>query len=676
MLHVRGRAVRLVLETRAVSQATAPAVSYGTVLAASAGLWRRRADLAAILGARRVLPPFAPAALADAVAGWGAKASGQRAERLSRGRTLHLLEDGFLAGHFGGRSTPAVSYILDGRATHYDGGRPSDLEATILGNALTEPQRERARGAIDDLRATRLTKYNDAPILDPSALGLDRPFVLLIEQVEGDLSLGGDGAAAFAAMAAEARARYPDHEIVVRPHPAARGRGPLERAAPGARILRERCNPWPLLEAASRVFTHSSHLGFEALMAGTPVTSFGRPFYAGWGLSEDRAELPRRGVERPIETVFHAAYIDHSRYLDLHDRTPISLERTIEALAALRDAQLRHQRPLATAGLSAWKRRAVAPFLTTLAAPPIHRSSLERARSAERDVAVWGAEAEGDVRLEDGLVRSVGLGAALRMPLSLVAARDARLPFDARGPNVVERSLVERPPDAARRARAAALVERIVEAGVTKYMLAGDAAPLPHDERLKVLVVGQVEDDASIRYGAGGTRTNTALLAAVRALFPDALIAYRDHPDVARGLRPGRADRRHVDIAVDDQPITALLDWCDRVETITSGTGFEALLRGVPVGTHGRPFYAGWGLTDDRMAVEPRGRATLTELAAAALIDVPAYIHPESRLPCSPERAVDAIAKPARPTAAERFIVHPAGLALGRLKHLAGQQAR
>ncbi len=96
----------------------------------------------------------------------------------------------------------------------------------------------------------------------------------------------------------------------------------------------------------------------------------------------------------------------------------------------------------------------------------------------------------------------------------------------------------------------------------------------------------------------------------------------------------------HADIA-------ALLDQVDKVWTMTSLTGFEALLRGVPVTTLGAPFYAGWGLTEDRGSVPPRRRAqvSLEALVHAALIDYPRYRDPVSGLPCTVERIADRLAK-------------------------------
>ena len=648
--------------------------------AGSRGLWRKRRDLAALFEAR-VLPPFVPGG-ADAVAGWGNRPSGLRARRSDLPHVI--LEDGFLHGWRPGGAEPAASYIVDRTGVHYDASASSDLEATIRGGETGEP--ERARRLMDRLRKTRLTKYNAAPVVPLAELGIARPFVLLLEQVEGDASLGDDDP--WAAMLREARARFPGHRLVVRAHPAARGRGPLARlvegGGEGALVLDRACNPWPLLEGAAHVFTHSSHAGFEALMAETPVTLFGRPFFAGWGLTEDRAPCERRGVRRSLETVFAAAYLAHSRYLDLHDRTPCEAEDAVEQLLVVRDSRARNRTPVVTGGFSPWRRRATAPFLHSRDGPPRHyRRLADAVRAAEKasgDLAVWGADPEPAidgasgarvVRMEDGFVRSQGLGAALAFPCSLVREAGPHLHFDARGPNGIERALLADPPDAAERARARALVSRIVAGGVTKYGAGRGTLPalLPDTQRERVLVVGQVEDDQSIRFGAPGTRTNTALLREVRALFPDAVLAYRDHPDVRSGLRPGRAERGDVDLAVDDHSITDLLGWCDRVETITSLTGFEALLRGVAVGTHGWPFYAGWGLTDDRLERAPRGEASLDALAAVALLRYADHVHPRSRLPCSPERLVEALANAPPPTAGQRA-KGAAGLLVGRLKRV------
>jgi len=81
----------------------------------------------------------------------------------------------------------------------------------------------------------------------------------------------------------------------------------------------------------------------------------------------------------------------------------------------------------------------------------------------------------------------------------------------------------------------------------------------------------------------------------------------------------------------------------DALHVLTSLAGFEALLRGKQVVTHGVPFYAGWGLTRDLGAVPARrtARRSLAELVAAVLILYPRYLDPVTRLPCPAEVLVD-----------------------------------
>jgi len=157
-------------------------------------------------------------------------------------------------------------------------------------------------------------------------------------------------------------------------------------------------------------------------------------------------------------------------------------------------------------------------------------------------------------------------------------------------------------------------------------------------------VPGQVEDDASIRLGAGEVRSNLALLQNVRAENPDAVILYKPHPDVEAGLRPGAVEAEGLaDQIVSGCDPAALLSKVEEVWTMTSLLGFEALLRGVSVTTIGAPFYAGWGLTHDLGDVPPRRRArpSLAGLVHATLIDYPRYLDPVTGKACPVEIVVE-----------------------------------
>ena len=249
------------------------------------------------------------------------------------------------------------------------------------------------------------------------------------------------------------------------------------------------------------------------------------------------------------------------------------------------------------------------------------------------------------VRLEDGFLRSAGLGADLVRPMSWVADCTG-IYYDSSQPSDVERILAGLDVDAALRARAARLRARIVEAGLTKYNVGARQWARPGGNRPVILVPGQVESDASIAWGAPAVRTNIDLLRAVRAANPGAYLVYKPHPDVVARMRlPGNGEERAAescDEVVVDAYLPDLLDAADEVHVLTSLAGFEALLRGKRVTCHGQPFYSGWGLTHDLVPLaRRRRRLSLDELVAGTLIEYPLYLSRDGRRLLSPEAAVE-----------------------------------
>jgi len=250
------------------------------------------------------------------------------------------------------------------------------------------------------------------------------------------------------------------------------------------------------------------------------------------------------------------------------------------------------------------------------------------------------------VRLEDGFLRSVGLGADLIRPLSWVLD-DEGIYYDARRPSALEHLLQQGGFNANELARAAALRRRIVESGITKYNLIRQPWKRPPGERRVVLVSGQVETDASIACGTLDIRTNLGLLQRVRATRPDAWLVYKPHPDVVAGLRGSGSGENLAHQFCDEILLEAsmheLLEQVDEVHVLTSLAGFEALLRNKPVSCWGHPFYAGWGLTQDSHPHPRRTRRLqLDELVAGALLRYPVYLGKDGHL-CTPEDALDAL---------------------------------
>lgn len=286
--------------------------------------------------------------------------------------------------------------------------------------------------------------------------------------------------------------------------------------------------------------------------------------------------------------------------------------------------------------------------------PDAHLVFIEAVRQVPAGAAllVWGVPSLPElapdvslVRIEDGFLRSVGLGADWVRPVSWVVDRSG-IYFDATGPSDLEAILAHTEWSPLMLQRAAALRQDIVQAGLTKYNVGAGEWHRPADLARVILVPGQVETDASIHYGSPEVRTNLDLLMRVRQVHPQAYIVYKPHPDVVAGLRlRGKQESQAVDFC--DEVVThvsmhQLLECVDEVHVMTSLAGFEALLRGRHVVCHGQPFYSGWGLTQDLLPLPRRCRQlSLDALVAGALILYPRYFSLRDRASITPEQALD-----------------------------------
>lgn len=394
----------------------------------------------------------------------------------------------------------------------------------------------------------------------------------------------------------------------------------------------------------------------EALLAavrGRPITTDGDGPYAA--LSGLTPRSPQ--AEAMLEAMAGRDLLDGIAYASPFTGEPISPLQLIDILGGWR-ALIDANRPIAAAfGFARWKQDTVASLLWGGHDVPFHapREDMLTQLPADAAVAVWKArvppaflaalEANGRplFEVEDGFIRSAGLGADCVPPLSIVLD-DLGVHYDPARPNRLEDMLAEGDFSAADLLRARELREWLVREGVSKYGVGSGEALVRHDKNKRyLLVVGQVEDDRSVQFGGGEVRSNLELLRRVRALDPDAHIIYRPHPDVEAGHRrgaiPPRTALQHADIIDDGNAIGALIDLVDEVHVITSLAGFEALMRGKAVTTHGAPFFAGWGLTRDLAPCPPRrGVArTLDQLVAATLLRYPRYLDPVTNLPCPPE---------------------------------------
>jgi len=593
----------------------------------------------------------------DYVGVWGQSPTAHRGEAMAAKYSAPIvrIEDAFWRSLHPGRAekSPPLGLMIDRKAVHFDPDVPSELEVLLATHPLDDTALlNRARGLIARMQEANLTKYSaiDVDIAAPPA-----GYVLVIDQTYGDAAVKASGADrnSFLEMLFVAQEENPGARIVIKTHPeTARGLrdgyfGGVEHSDTVS-FVDTPISPWRLFEGAIGIYTVSSQMGFEAIFSGHKPRVFGQPFYAGWGLTVDEFPVQRRQRTLTRAQLFAASMLLYPKWYDVYEDRLATAGEAAEAMIAQTRTWREDRQGWIASGMRLWKR---GPLQKVYGQHKrmIFEDNPIKARQADRPWMVWAGKADvghhDAVRVEDGFIRSRGLGAELVPPLSLVTD-DIGIYYDPSRPSRLEQMIAHRAEMRLDQiARADALIQSLTSQGISKYNLGGTAVELPKGER--VLVVGQVEDDASIRLGAGEISTNRALLENARAAHPDAMLIYKPHPDVTAGLRTGAFDASDLaDLVLPDADISTLLTEVSELWTMTSLTGFEALLRGVHVVTTGAPFYAGWGLTQDLGDVPPRRRAdvTLAGLVHATLIDYPRYFDPKTGLACPVEVAVKRMA--------------------------------
>lgn len=256
--------------------------------------------------------------------------------------------------------------------------------------------------------------------------------------------------------------------------------------------------------------------------------------------------------------------------------------------------------------------------------------------------------------VEDGFLRSVELGSTKAPPYSLTI--DSKTPyFDATKPSDLEELLAnydfENDNDLLTEANL--IISRIIKNGISKY---NNSTPVNINDlygnkvKKRVLVIGQVEDDASIKLGCEQKLTNNDVVKLAAAENPNAQIIYKPHPDVLHRYRKRGSNPKYVKnictVIEEDVPIAQALETIDHVYTITSLAGFEALIRGIKVTTLGCPFYGGWGATDTRQPNTRRTRKlNAQEIFSGAYLLYAKYFDPDAKSPITIMETIEKLEK-------------------------------
>lgn len=640
---------------------------------------------------------------------WGKKKNQEAQELAKKFKTeIIYLEDGFLRSLATGKENKLIplSLIIDNKNIYYDCSKSSQLEDIC--NNLDEYLQaqdinkdillQQASQAIEYKNFHELSKYNHATENYIFPETNNKKNLLLIDQVRGDLSIqySNSSQETFKQLFQDALELTNEYNIYIKAHPVSQTMGYLEELYLASSqdiknkivLIKDNINSINLLKNIDCVYTVSSLLGLEALLLDKEVHCYGIPFYAGWGLTQDKQPTPRRQAELTVQELFAISYILCTKYINPNTNQETNIFYTLKLLQKQKEVNIKNKgevyffsfhwfnkflKIFPWFNMQSLKRDRIRKYLQStnniLHFPESVQHAKELGMNSSSQAYVWGNREkfvpglreliqELNIPLghiEDGFVRSLGLGSDCIMPMSLSCDRTGiYYDYDSESElfNILNNySFNTRIVNYAKQIQQLIIKHNISKYNVQYRELDESEFNFPQD-RKKILVIGQVPKDASIvKSTEYPVNSNYRLLKEVRKQNPDAYIIFKVHPDMlARNRKsdriPGYKLLQYCDYIDCSTNAVQLLQLIDEVHTMTSLTGFEALLRGIPVVTYGRPFYAGWGLTRDYLSQPNRQRElTLEELVAGALILYPYYLNPETNQICLIEDVIQIIAQ-------------------------------
>ena len=584
---------------------------------------------------------------------WGMKISGKN-YRIKKNKVknfkLEYIEDGFIHS-FGTKKKVPLSICKDKNGIYYDYKSNSDL-FSLIKEKLSEKEFIRSKKIISLWKKFALSKYNYGNFILPPK----NPFILLIDQTFGDssISYGGANVSTFQKMFDFAVDKWPGLMILIKIHPdviSKRKKGCIKEniySKKNVKVVTENGQLNKLIESCKALCVVTSQVGFEGLIYGKEVHVFGHPFYSGLGLTIDHflCRETKKIRDISLEQLVYSTLIKYQIFLDPRTKKICEIEKIFDYIKKQRKFYNFFPNNIDCINLTPWKARQIRRYLKGIEGIKI--SFNKKYNKKMKNILVWGKSIKYDnyiskiqtfISVEDGFIRSVGLGGDLISPMSLLFDKKG-IHYDPSKRSDLEELLQTRVVSNEELNRSKELIKLIKYKNISKYNLKIKKRVFNNFKQFNkkiVLVLGQVETDNSIIYGVPDDKidkTNYSLVKQVKKDFPNYFIIYKPHPDLEEGLRShGSEDHlieKIADFIAKKSDIQDLFKISDRVAVFTSLGGFEALIRGIEVTTYGFPFYSGWGLTEDKFLIKSWAKRrtrilSLEELVFISMIDYPYY---------------------------------------------------
>lgn len=259
--------------------------------------------------------------------------------------------------------------------------------------------------------------------------------------------------------------------------------------------------------------------------------------------------------------------------------------------------------------------------------------------------------------IEDGFIRSVGIGLSKEPALSITLCGSNTAYYDSYNASSFEEVLnSDRVFTDEELMKAKNTIGLITENHISKY---NDSPYLPvsigRTDARKVLVVDQRYGDQSVVCAKANENDFQIMLVDAIRDNPDADILIKRHPDAVKGDKGSYFSDANVDFTRDINNVHLidydihphqLLEMVDKVYVCSSGLGFEALMYGKEVICYGVPFYSNWGVTVDKKNEERRIKnRTINEIFYVSYIECSRYYSPELEAVCDIDECIEYIIK-------------------------------
>ena len=240
------------------------------------------------------------------------------------------------------------SIVIDTKGHYVD----STTQCAMLGDLNSDMVFEQdkllqAKALIQQLRQLRIARCNHQPDIPITLDGAAQRKLLVLAQASEDPSMGTleEQQRLFTDMVSQVIKANGEAMVIIKQGSIAPVGNLLTPAlhklmkhSKNVHFLDADIHSHALLDIVDEVYLLDDHFGFEALMANKPVHCFGRPFYAGWGLTVDVHPNLSRKRQRSLEELFYASYIQYSRYLHPETGTLTTLDIFLQSINKTRVA--------------------------------------------------------------------------------------------------------------------------------------------------------------------------------------------------------------------------------------------------------------------------------------------------------------------------------------------------